>query len=78
MYKFFHRSVNFFSEVSVGLYIEEAVRGVCGITSVCPEHFCFEMKYCGPNLDAVARGDYKSIGRDKKAKETCVFNMIMM
>lgn len=81
VYKFLHRPENlpeFFSEVSVGLYIEEAVRGVCGITSVCPEHFCFEMKYCGPNLDAVVRGDYKSIGRDKKAKETCVYNVIMM
>lgn len=81
VYKFLHRPVNFpefYSEVSVGLYIEEAVRGVCGITSVCPEHFCCEMKYCGPNLDAVVRGDYKSIGRDKKAKETCVYNVIMM
>ena len=81
VYKFLHRPENFpefFSEVSVGLYIEEAVRGVCGIISVCPEHFCFEMKYCGPNLDAVVKGDCKFIGRNKKAKETCVYNVIMM
>ncbi len=62
----------------MGLYIEETVSGVCGITSLCPEHFCFEMKYCGPKLDAVARGDHKSIGRHKKVKETCVNNVIMM
>ena len=77
VYKFLHHPINFpefFSEVSVGLYIEEAVEGICGITSVCPEHFCFEMKYCGPNLDAVIKGDQ----RDKKAKEICVYNVIMM
>ena len=81
VYKFMHRPVNFpefFSEVSVGLYIEEGVRGVCGITSVCPEHFCFEMKYGGPNLDTVIRSDHKFIARDKKVKEACVYNVIMM
>ena len=81
VYKFMHRPINFpefFSEVSVGLYIEEGVRGVCGITSVCPEHFCFEMRYGGPNLDTVIRSDLKSIARDKKIKETCVYNLIMM
>ena len=81
VYKFLHRAINFpefFSEVSVGLYIEEAVKGVCGITSVCPDHFCFEMKYCGPNLDAVINYDHKSIEKDIKAKEICVYNVIMM
>lgn len=82
VYKFLTRPVafpEFFSEVSVGLYIEEASRGgVCGVKRVCPEHFCFEMDYTGPNLDLVLRGTHNHMANDPLSREMGVYNVIMM
>lgn len=82
VYKFLTKPVSFpefFSEVSVGLYIEEASRGgVCGVKRVCPEHFCFEMDYSGPNLDLVLRGTHNLMENDPVAREISVYNVIMM
>jgi hypothetical protein len=82
VYKFLTKPVSFpefFSEVSVGLYIEEASRGgVCGVKRVCPEHFCFEMDYSGPNLDLVLRGTHNLMSNDPVSREMSVYNVIMM
>lgn len=81
VYKFLLKAMlfrDFFSEVSVGLHIGEGKSRMCGITSVCAEHFCFEMNYSGPNLDQVIRGDNSSLANDTKSKEMCIYNVMMM